>query len=87
MWSAPKQLLGLASAILSSFPTIGMVMCFATGCAVLSAFVSPSVLQLASLHNAESDAFLTGLEYANITGSALTGMAAVTSLVRRKDRK
>ena len=87
MGSAPKQHLGIASGILSTVRTIGMVMGIATGGAVLSAFVSPSVLQKASLHNAESDAFLTGLEYAYITGSALTGMAAVTSLVRRKDRK
>ena len=87
MGSAPKQHLGIASGILSAVRTVGMAMGIAVGGAVLSAFVSPPVLQNASLHSAESDAFLTGLKYAYMTGSALTGIAAVTSLVRRKDRK
>jgi MFS family permease len=87
MGSAPKQHLGIASGILSTVRTVGMVMGIAAGGAVLSAFVSPSVLQKASLHSSESDAFLKGLEYAYVTGGALTGIAAVTSLVRSKDRK
>ena len=64
-----------------------MVMGIAAGGTVLSAFVSPSVLQKASLHNAESDAFLMGLEYANMTGATLTGIAALTSLVGSKEQK
>jgi EmrB/QacA subfamily drug resistance transporter len=87
MGSAPRQHLGIASGFLSTVRTIGMVMGIATGGAVLSAFVSPSVLQKASLHSAESDIFVTGLGYAYMTGGALTGIAAVTSIVRRKDRK
>jgi EmrB/QacA subfamily drug resistance transporter len=87
MGSAPRQHLGIASGILSTVRTVGMMMGIATGGAVLSAFVSPSVLQKASLHGAESGEFLRGLEYAYMTGGALTGIAAVTSLVRRKDRK
>ncbi len=87
MGNVPRQNLGIASGILSTVRTVGMVMGIAAGGAVLSAFVSPSVLQKASLHRAESDAFLTGLEYAYMTGSALTGIAALTSLVRRQERK
>ncbi len=87
MGSVPKQHLGIASGILSTVRTVGMVMGIAIGGTVLSAFVSPSVLQKASLHSIESDAFLSGLEHAYLTGSVLTGIAAVISLVRRKDRK
>ncbi len=87
MGSAPKQHLGIASGILSTVRTVGMVMGVATGGAVLSAFVSPAVLQNVSLHSAESDAFLKGLEYAYLTGAALTAVAAITSLVRSKDKR
>jgi EmrB/QacA subfamily drug resistance transporter len=87
MGSVPKQHLGIASGVLATVRTVGMVMGIAAGGAVLSAFVSPIVLQKASLHSSESDAFLKGLEYAYMTGGVLTGIAAVTSLVRSKDRK
>ncbi len=87
MGSVPKPHLGIASGILSTVRTVGMVMGIAIGGAVLSGFVSPSVLRKASLHSTESDSFLTGLEYAYMTGSVLTGIAAFISLVRRKDRK
>ncbi len=87
MGSAPKQHLGIASGILSTVRTVGMVMGIAAGGAVLSAFASRSVLQKASLNSSESDAFLKGLEYAYMTGGVLTGIAAVTSILRSKERK
>ncbi len=84
MGSAPKQHLGIASGILATVRTVGMVMGIATGGTILSAYASPSVLQKASLLSADSDTFLTGLKYAYVTGGALTGIAAVTSLARSK---
>ncbi len=87
MGSAPTEHLGIASGILSTVRTVGMVMGIAAGGAVLSLYVSPAVLQKPSLHSTESDAFLKGLEYAYMTGAVLTGIAAVTSLVRSKERK
>ncbi len=87
MGSAPKQHLGIASGILSTVRTVGMVMGIATAGAVLSAFALPAVLQTASLHNPELDGFLKGLSYAYMTGSALTAVAAVTSFVRSKNQK
>jgi EmrB/QacA subfamily drug resistance transporter len=87
MGSVPKQRLGVASGVLATVRTVGMVLGIATGGAVLSAFVPPAVLQKASLHGFDSGAFLKGLESAYKTGGALTGIAAVLALVRSKDRK
>jgi EmrB/QacA subfamily drug resistance transporter len=84
MGSVPHQHLGVASGVLATVRTIGMVMGIAAGGAILSAFVSPVTLQKASLLGSESTAFLKGLEYAYVTGGILTGIAAVTSLVRGK---
>ncbi len=87
MGSAPKQHLGIASGILATVRTVGMVLGVAAGGAVLSAFASPSILQKASLHGSESDAFLKGLEHAYLAGGILTAIAAVTSLARGKSRR
>ncbi len=87
MGSVPKQHLGIASGILSTVRTVGMVIGIAAGGSVLSAFVSPSILQKITLQGSEPVSFLRGLEYAYMTGGALTGVAAVTSLVRSKERK
>jgi EmrB/QacA subfamily drug resistance transporter len=87
MGSAPKQHLGIASGILATVRTVGMVMGIAAGGMVLSAFVPSPVLQKALLYGSDSDSFLAGLKYAYAIGGALTGIAAVTSLVRSKDRK
>ncbi len=87
MGSVPKQRLGIASGVLATVRTVGMVMGIATGGAVLSTFVPPAVLQEASLQGAGSAVFLKGLEYAYTTGGVLTGIAALAALVRSQDKK
>ncbi len=82
MGSSPRPQLGIASAILSTVRNVGMVFGIATGGAVLYALVSPIILEQPSLVGEEAAEFLFGLRYAYIAGAILTGIAAVTSLVR-----
>ena len=87
MGSAPRPHLGTASGILAAMRNVGMVLGIATGGAVLYAFAPPSVLQKATLESTEAAAFLSGLRYAYIAGAILTGIAAVTSLVRSREER
>jgi EmrB/QacA subfamily drug resistance transporter len=86
MGSAPRPHLGIASGILATVRNLGMVLGIATGGAVLYAFAPPSILQKASLKPSEAEVFLSGLKYAYIVGGVSTLIAAVTTLVRRKDK-
>lgn len=81
MGSSPRPQLGIASGILSTVRTVGMVFGIATGGAVLYALVSPTVLQQPALVGGDAAEFLVGLRYAYIAGAISTGIAAVTSLV------
>ncbi|MFC2013840.1 MFS transporter [Chloroflexota bacterium] len=82
MGSSPRHQLGVASGVLSTVRNVGMVFGIATGGAVLYALVSPTVLQQPVLVGGDAAEFLLGLRYAYIAGAILTGIAAVTSLVR-----
>jgi len=86
MGSAPKPHLGVASGILATVRNLGMVLGIATGGAVLYTFAPPSILQKAPLKPLEALVFLSGLRYAYLAGGILTLVAAVTSLVRSKER-
>jgi hypothetical protein len=85
MGSSPRPQLGVASGILSTVRNLGMVFGIATGGAVLYALVSPTILQQPSLVGEGAAEFLFGLRYAYIAGAVLTGIAAVTSLIRVRD--
>jgi hypothetical protein len=61
-----------------------MVLGITTGGAVLYAFTPSDVLQKATLESSEATDFLSGLKYAYMVGGTLTGIAAVTSLVRSR---
>jgi EmrB/QacA subfamily drug resistance transporter len=82
MGSAPRPHLGIASGILGTVRSLGMVLGIATGGAVLYAFASPSILQKTTLKPSEAAVFLSGLKYAYIVGGISTLIAAVTTLVR-----
>ena len=64
-----------------------MVLGIATGGAVLYAFAPSYILQKATLESSEATAFLSGLKYAYTAGGILTGVAALTSLVRSRGQK
>jgi MFS family permease len=87
MGSAPKPHLGIASGILATMRNVGMVLGIATAGAVLYALAPSYILQKASLGFSESALFLSGLKYAYLAGAILTGLASVTSLMRRKEKK
>jgi len=82
MGSTPRPQLGIASGILSTLRNVGMVFGIAMGGAVLYALVSPTILQQPSLVGDEAATFLLGLRYAYMVGAILTGMAAITSIIR-----
>jgi MFS family permease len=84
MGSAPRPHLGIASGILATMRNVGMALGIATGGMVLYAFASSDILQKAALDSSEALAFLSGLKYAYIAGAILTGIAALTSLVRSR---
>jgi MFS family permease len=87
MGSVPRPHLGIASGILATMRNVGMVLGIATGGAVLYAFAPSDILQKATLEGSEAALFLSGLEHAYIAGAILTGVAAFTSLVRRREEK
>lgn len=82
MGSVSRPHLGIASGTLSMVRNVGMVFGIATGGAVLYALVSPTILQQFSLAGGDAAEFLFGLRYAYLAGAILTGIAAVTSVVR-----
>lgn len=84
MGSAPRRCLGVASGILSTMRSVGMVLGIAVGGAVLYGSVPPEILQKPYLGGAEAQAFLSGLRRSYMAGAALTGTAAMTSLIQRK---
>lgn len=86
MGSSPRPQLGIASGILSTVRNVGMIFGIATGGVVLYALVPPQILQQSSLTSSEAVEFVFGLRYAYIAGATLTGIAAVTSLVRVRSR-
>jgi MFS family permease len=82
MGNSPRPQLGIASGILSTMRNVGMVLGIATGGAVLYALVSPGILQQSLLVGEQAGEFLFGLRHAYMVGAILTGIAAITSLVR-----
>ena len=87
MGSVPKPHPGIASGILATMRNVGMVLGIAMGGAVLYALAPAYILQKATLESSEAAAFLSGLNYAYIAGGILTGVAALTSLVRSRGQK
>jgi EmrB/QacA subfamily drug resistance transporter len=87
MGSVPRPHLGIASGILATMRSVGMVLGIATGGAVLYAFIPPDILQKPTLGGPEAAMFLAGLGHSYLAGAALTGVAAVTSLTRNVEKQ
>lgn len=82
MGNAPKAHLGMASGVLATMRTVGMVMGIAAAGAVLYSFVPSEILAQPYLEASQAASFLSGLKYAYITGAVLTGIASITSVIR-----
>jgi len=78
MGSTPKNYLGVGSAILATVRNVGMVLGIAIGGAVVA-------YRLPIYAHMGDDAFLFALHDAYITGALLTGLAAVTALIRYRE--
>jgi len=88
MGSVPPWHLGISSGILAAMRNVGMVLGIAVAGAVLY-HVAPIALsgQPGSFTGADIQEFLSGMHWAYITGAALAGTAALTSLVAVSRRK
>jgi EmrB/QacA subfamily drug resistance transporter len=82
MGSAPREHLGVASSLLGTVRTVGMVLGVAAGAAVLYASVPASLLRGGSLTPAQAAAYLTGLRHAYAVGAGFAVGAALLSLIR-----
>jgi len=87
MGSAPNAHLGIASGILATMRTVGMVLGVAIAGLVLYACTPSSILEKAALGSSEAAVFVAGLSHAYMAGAILTGIASVTSLVRGKEKE
>ncbi|MEA3442148.1 MAG: MFS transporter [Chloroflexota bacterium] len=87
MGSAPNAHLGIASGILATMRTVGMVLGVAIAGLVLYAFTPSSILEKAALGSSEAAVFVAGLCHAYLAGAILTGIASVTSLIRGKEKE
>jgi len=88
MGSVPPWHLGISSGILAAMRNVGMVLGIAVAGAVLY-HVAPIALsgQPGSFTSADIQEFLSGMRWSYITGAALAGTAALTSLVAVSQRK
>jgi len=84
MGASPRPMLGVSSGVLSTVRSVGMVLGITTASYVLSVIVAPAVLQEPSLAGDAAAGFLSGLHYTYLTGAAMTGLAAFTSLVKTR---
>jgi len=78
MGSTPKRYLGVGSAVLATVRNVGMVLGIAVGGAVVSWRLPVYAL-------VSDDAFLFAVRDAYLVGALLTGIGAVTSLVRYRE--
>jgi EmrB/QacA subfamily drug resistance transporter len=86
MGSAPREHLGVASSLLGTMRTVGMVLGVAAGAAVLYASVPASLLRGGPLAPAQAAAYLTGLRHAYAVGGGFALGAALLSMARRRRR-
>ncbi len=82
MGNAPETHLGIASSILATMRTIGMVLGIAAAGAILYSFVPAEILFQPYLDTSQAASFVSGLKYVYIAGAVLTGIASITSVVR-----
>lgn len=87
MGSVPRNHLGIASGILATMRNLGMFLGIAIAGAVLYAIVPSHILKKTALENTDIVTFLYGLKHAYIVGGILTGIATITSLIRRANGK
>ena len=82
MGSAPREHLGVASSLLGTVRTVGMVLGVAAGAAVLYASVPASLLRGGPLAPTQAAAYVSGLRHAYMVGGGFALGAALLSLVR-----
>ena len=88
MGSVPVTHLGIASGILAAMRNVGMVFGIAVAGAVLYNMAPITVSgQPAAFGSAEIEEFLSGLRWSYISGAALAGAAALTSLMAIRRRR
>ncbi|BDH79327.1 MFS transporter [Methanothermobacter tenebrarum] len=83
MGSVPKPFLGTASGILATMRNVGMVLGIATAGLILYNTIPSVILQKTTLGASDIHVFFSGLKHAYIGGAFLTGIASITSLIRR----
>jgi EmrB/QacA subfamily drug resistance transporter len=83
MGSAPREHLGVASSLLGTVRTVGMVLGVAAGAAVLYASVPASLLRGGPLTEAQAGPYLAGLRHAYAVGACFAFAAALLSAARR----
>ncbi len=82
MGGAPREHLGVASSLLGTVRTVGMVLGVAAGGAVLYASVPAALLRGGPLDPSQADAYLAGLRHAYAVGGAFALGVALLSLIR-----
>jgi EmrB/QacA subfamily drug resistance transporter len=87
MGSVPAMRLGIASGMLAAMRNVGMVLGIAIAGAVLYNLAPVAASgHIGQLTGIEVDEFVNGLHWAYISGSAMAGIAAITSLFAVKRR-
>jgi EmrB/QacA subfamily drug resistance transporter len=84
MGSAPQARQGIASGIMATMRTVGMVLGVAAGGLVLYAFAPASALQETFPLGSDVTLFLSGLSFAYMLGAGVTGLAVITSAIAGK---
>ncbi|MCD6567778.1 MAG: MFS transporter [Dehalococcoidia bacterium] len=84
MGSAPEARLGIASGIMATMRTVGMVLGVAVGGLAIYAFAPTSALGETLLSSSDAALLIPGLRYAYIVGAIATGLASVTSAITGK---
>ncbi len=82
MGSAPREHLGVASSLLGTMRTVGMVLGVAAGGAVLYASVPAGLLRGGPLAGGQAVAYLTGLRHAYAVGGLFALGTATLSVIR-----
>ena len=84
MGAVQRPRLGVASAVLANMRNIGMVMGIAAAGVVLHGLVPEEILDKHSLNVSDASLFLHGIETAFLAGAAISAVAAITSLIKRR---
>ncbi len=87
MGSVPRPQFGVASAVLANMRNIGMVTGIALAGVILHAQVPDEILDKHSLNPSDARFFLHGIQSAFLMGAAISVVAAVTALIKRRRKE